>query len=235
VAYGDFRAALSLLAQTNTTAVELSALRAGELQPLIAAVPSLALQRYSHISVHLPSSFSGDIESSVFAMARRFPEEWPLIIHPDAIRDWGMWRELGSRVCIENMDKRKPVGQTRKQLLDIFEQLPGAGFCFDVGHAHQIDPTMCEAVMILREFAEKLRELHISEVNSDSKHDQISLEAERSFEIVASLIPKDVPAILESRVSVPNESLGDQVRQRVAYEVNLVELLLRVPVQIAAD
>jgi hypothetical protein len=133
------------------------------------------------------------------------------------------------------MDKRKPVGQTRKQLLDIFQQLPDAGFCFDIGHAHQIDPTMCEAVMILREFAGKLRELHISEVNSNSKHDQISLEAERSFEIVASLIPKDVPAILESRVSVPNESLGDQVRQRVAYEVNLVELLLRVPVQIAAD
>ena len=235
VAYGDFGSALELLAQTDTNAVELSALRPDELRPLVEASSTLRLERYLHVSVHLPSAFGPNMEAAVCAMAQSLPREWPLIIHPDAIRNWDLWRDLGGRLCIENMDKRKPVGQTRNDLLKIFERLPDAGFCFDIGHAHQIDPTMCEAVMILREFGEKLRELHISEVNSNSKHDPISLEAEMSFGIVARLIPENIAAILESRVAVPGEVLGDQVRLRIEREVRLVESLLRVPAQIAAD
>jgi sugar phosphate isomerase/epimerase len=235
VAYANFQSALALLAQTDTNAVELSALRPDELRPLVEASASLRLERYLHVSVHLPSAFSPEIEATVCALAQRLPQEWPLIVHPDAIRDWELWRELGERVCIENMDKRKPVGQTRNHLLRVFEQLPEASLCFDIGHAHQIDPTMCEAVMILREFGDKLREIHVSEVNSDSKHDPISLEAEMSFEIAARLIPANIPAILESRVALPGEVLGDVVQKRVEHEVCLVKSLLRGPVEIAAD
>jgi hypothetical protein len=235
VAYDDFQSALNLLASTHTTAVELSALRVGELRPLLEASSSLRLQRYSHISVHLPSAYAANLEKSVFAMAKSFPAEWPLVLHPDAIRDWGLWRELGDRVCVENMDKRKPVGQTRTNLLEIFERLPEASFCFDIGHAHQVDPTMCEAVMILREFGEKLRELHVSEVNSESKHDPISLEAERSFEIVVRLIPENLPVVLESRVAAPGEALSDRVRDRIEREVSVVESLFRTPILMAAD
>lgn len=235
VACADFKSALELLAQTNTSAVELSALRLGELRPLVDAIASLNLERYLHVSVHLPSFFSENFENEVLSMALRLPEQWPLVVHPDVIRNWDLWRELGHRVCIENMDKRKPVGQTREDLLAIFEELPNAGLCFDIGHAHQIDPTMCEAIMTLTEFREKLRELHVSEVNSDNKHDPISLEAQRSFAIVARLIPGGVPAILESRVADPGEPLDHHVLGRVAREVKLVESLLCAPVQMAAD
>jgi sugar phosphate isomerase/epimerase len=235
VAYSHFREALGLLARTDTTAIELSALRFAELKPLAAAAPGLDLSQYSRVSVHLPSLFDPDDEEEVVALVDRFPAEWLLVTHPDVIQKWDLWRKLGQRVCIENMDKRKPIGQSNQQLLQIFERLPDATFCFDVGHAHQVDPTMGEAFLILEEFSVKLCELHISEVNSESKHDLISLEAERSFEVVAQLIPKNVPVILESRVAAPDEPLNDVVLKRIEREIRVVRSLLNVPVQVAAD
>lgn len=235
VAYSRFRDALALLAGTDATAVELSALRPVELKPLAKAAPTLQLDQYSHVSVHLPSSFDPAIEEDIVALVEPFPVQWPLITHPDVIRKWDLWRKLGQRVCVENMDKRKPIGQSRRHLLAIFEQLPEATFCFDIGHAHQVDPTMGEAVLILDEFSSKLRELHISEVNSESRHDAISLEAERSFEIVAQLIPSNVPVILESRVAEPDGPLDHGVLERIDREIRLVKHLLEAAVQVAAD
>lgn len=235
IAYSHFREALDLLARTDTKAVELSALRFTELKPLTKAALGIDLSQYSHVSVHLPSSFDPGLEEDIVALVEHFPAEWLLVTHPDVIQRWDLWRRLGRRICIENMDKRKPIGQSRQHLLEIFDSLPDATFCFDVGHAHQVDPTMGEAFLILEEFSGKLCELHISEVNSESKHDLISLEAERSFEVVAQLIPKNVPVILESRVAAPDEPLNDVVLKRIEREIRVVRNLLDAPVQVAAD
>ena len=94
---------------------------------------------------------------------------------------------------------------------------------------------MGEAFLILEEFSVKLCELHISEVNSESKHDLISLEAERSFDVVAQLIPKNAPVILESRVAAPDEPLNYVVLKRIEREIRVVRSLLNVPAQVAAD
>lgn len=53
--------------------------------------------------------------------------------------------------------------------------------------------------MILEEFKGRMRQIHVSEVNSASKHDLISLEARKAFSIVSHLIPESLPAVLESR------------------------------------
>jgi hypothetical protein len=79
--------------------------------------------------------------------------------------------------------------------------LPDASICFDIGHARQVDPTMSEATAILQCFQSRLRQIHISEVNSQSKHDALSFESVLAFRKVAHLIPEGVPAIVESRVA----------------------------------
>lgn len=87
VAYSDFRAALQILESTSATAVELSALRPSELRPLLDASGALQFTKYSHISVHLPSSILIDSERDLLKMASQFPEDWLLITHPDVIRE----------------------------------------------------------------------------------------------------------------------------------------------------
>src|ERR1017187_10370320 len=111
LALGDFRHALEILARTDATAVELSALRQPELESLLEALPDLDLSKFSHISVHLPSSIEPDFEARLLYLVREIPSQWPLIAHPNIITLWDAWKDLGDRVCIENMDKRKEIGQ----------------------------------------------------------------------------------------------------------------------------
>src|SRR4051794_1997340 len=69
---------------------------------------------------------------------------YPVVVHPDVIFDRPRWRVLGEALFIENMDKRKPVGRTVEELQEFFRDLPAARFCFDIGHARQVDPSMTE-------------------------------------------------------------------------------------------
>jgi sugar phosphate isomerase/epimerase len=104
-------------------------------------------------------------------------------------------------LLIENMDKRNNCGRTQRELDEVFAKLPQAGLCFDIGHCRQVDPTMNEAYLILRAFRDRLRQLHVSEVNSRSTHDPLSSAGIDAFRAVASLIPENIPVILESPVS----------------------------------
>jgi hypothetical protein len=59
---------------------------------------------------------------------------------------------------------------------------------------------MSEATAILQACRKRLKQLHVSEVNTQSKHDPLSLESMLAFQRVASLVPQDIPIIMESRV-----------------------------------
>ena len=187
--------------------VELSALREGELLPLLDALDSLDLSAFSYVSIHAPSRFNAEWEQvAVTRLRSELHRESPVVAHPDALHDLPLWREFGTLLCIENMDKRKPFGRTARELDLIFFQLPDASLCFDIGHARQYDPTMTEACLILREFGRTLRQVHISEVNTASKHDPLSWAPIRAFQAVAHPIPENVPLILETPVELADMS-----------------------------
>jgi hypothetical protein len=199
LARGDVAAALGMLRGSATTAIELSALRLHELGPLLDRLGDLDVSGYAHVSVHAPSRFgAGDEAAIAGALARRVPLGWPIILHADTIHDPGVWRELGARIAVENMDKRKPGGRTLGELAAVFAALPEASFCFDVGHARQIDRTMNEAYFLLKDLGRRLCQVHVSEVNTESRHDQLSRAAVLSFRKVARLVPEGVPLILET-------------------------------------
>jgi len=99
------------------------------------------------------------------------------------------------------MDKRKFIGRTVKELNQVFDKLPDATFCFDIGHARQVDPTMNVAHFLLKEFGPKLIQVHLSEVNTRSTHDSLSYASILAFQEVADMIPENVPIILETPVS----------------------------------
>jgi len=83
----------------------------------------------------------------------------------------------------------------------VFESLPDASFCFDAGHARQIDPTIGVAIGLLERFRERLRQVHMSEVDPYSKRIPIGFAALCGFQVVAKLIPDDCAVIIESIVT----------------------------------
>ena len=215
LAGADFPLALFRLQRLPVDSVELSALRYSELRPLLGALSSLNLESYHYVSIHAPSSFTPDQEIEIVGLLQQFvPKAWPIILHPDAIHDPALWKPFGGQLAIENMDRRKPIGRTAEELGRVFAILPEATLCFDIGHARQCDTTMTEAYRILRTFRGRLRQLHVSEVNTASRHDPLSFAAILAFAEVASLIPERVPIILESRVSPDQMELEMERAQR---------------------
>ena len=221
IARGDFHAALEALQSAGTEVVELSALRAWELPALAAAAAALDLAGFAHVSVHAPSSFEPQAESRIVELLICLADRgWPVVVHPDAIgpRSDALWRELGALLMIENMDKRKPVGRSAAELDDLFERFPDAGLCFDIGHARQYDPSMLETYRILHTHGSRLREVHVSEVSSSSKHTRLSYGAIHDFSEAAQWIPTHVPVVIESPVA-PDEIANELDRASQALPV----------------
>lgn len=201
LAKGNFRAALGMLRDKGTKAVELSALRQDELPELINAIDDLDLDGFTYISIHAPSAIRPGTENEVVEQLKVLGDrDWPIVVHPDAITDVDLWKALGQQLCIENNDLRKPFGRTVAQLQEIFSRFPEATFCCDLGHARQVDPTMNEAASLLTAFAKRLRQLHVSEVNTKSTHERISAGAAKAFLKVSHFIPDTAPVILETPV-----------------------------------
>jgi hypothetical protein len=228
LALSDFRLALLLLSDTPCDAIELSALRESELLPLVNALDSLDLGKYSAISLHAPSSISPELElQSVALLDETAKRGWTIVLHPDAITNYSAWKHFGDLLAIENMDKRKRAGRTRDELCRVFDELPQASFCFDIGHARQVDPSMAEAGLMLREFRGRLKHLHVSEVNTQSKHNPMSLAAVLAFKKVLHLIPEDATLIIESRIDD---------KGRILREIeNVMDLFCRPAQQLAGD
>jgi hypothetical protein len=202
IAYADFNRALDLLRGEAVTCVELSALRFAEARPLLSSIRQLDLASYSYVSFHAPSSFGPEQERVLVDDLREYlPAHWPIILHPDTIHDQSLWRQFRSQLAIENMDQRKLGGRTVEELAVIFDRLPEASFCFDIGHARQCDTSMTGAYKMLTAFQQRLKQVHVSEVNSSSQHDPVSFAAQISFREVSTLIPANIPLIVESRVN----------------------------------
>lgn len=211
LALGDFRRALSMMrGKAGIEAVELSALREDELPPLVEALDSLDLGRFKYVSVHAPSRLQRVSERAVVdCLEPVFRRGWHVVLHPDVITDFAPWRAAGRLVCVENMDKRKPVGRDLAELSRIFDKLPDASFCFDIGHAHQIDPTMASSRQMLAALAPRLAQLHVSYVTPKSSHERLTPQAATHFRLVADLIPPRVSVVLETPVG--EEEMTDEI------------------------
>lgn len=212
LALGDFRRGLRMATHRCVTAIELSALREQELDPLIDAIDSLEeeLRPFHYISFHAPSRLETMSECRLVRQLQRIAKRgWAIIVHPDLITDFDLWASLGRSVCLENMDKRKKTARTAVEIAWFFSKLPEATFCFDIGHARQIDPTMQESALFLQCFKDRLRQVHMSYVNSQSLHEQLNWESVIAFRRVARQICESVPVILETPVS------GDAIEKEV--------------------
>jgi hypothetical protein len=201
LAKGDFRTGLALqTANPSLRAIELSSLRDHELRPLVSSVPELDLRHFSYASVHAPSKLSTLSERDAFGILQELPSSWPVIVHPELMSTPRLWKSMGRRLCLENMDGRKTFGRTLREMRQMFEWLPDAEFCLDLGHARQIDPTMATAIRMAQEFSGRLRQLHVSEVGRFGEHLPLSALAVYAFQLVAPFVPHDCAVIIESVV-----------------------------------
>jgi hypothetical protein len=212
LAKGDFRTGVTLQ-RTNPSlrAIELSALRDHELRPLMSGLEQLDLSHFTYVSIHAPSKLTTLSEREAFSILRELPTTWPIIVHPELMPTPSLWRSLGPRVCLENMDNRKSNGRTLREMRQLFEWLPDAEFCLDLGHARQVDPTMATAMRMAQEFSGRLRQLHVSEIGRGGEHLPLSALAIYAFQLVAPFISNDCAVIIESVIEP--DAMENEIRK----------------------
>jgi len=196
---GNFRKAVSWMESQDIRVLELSALRYEELRPLMESLNELRLSTFTYISVHAPSSFPREKEEEVVNLLSHAAErDWNVIVHPNVIYTPSLWRRLRKYLLIENMDGRKHSGRTAKELENILIELPEARLCLDVAHARQLDTTLTLLWEIVLKFADRIAEVHISELDSLCRHRPMSNGAVCDYRRIAPLIRADAPVVIES-------------------------------------
>ncbi len=78
---------------------------------------------------------------------------------------------------------------------------------------------MTEAYSILKSYRSRLKQVHLSEVNSSSKHDKLSYVTIQSFRDVAHMIPVGLPIILETPV-LPEEIREEMNKAKFALALD---------------
>jgi len=180
-------------------AVELTALSERELPGLVRFLADADVELpFRFVSVHAPTKHRRLSEVELVETLRDLPC-WldGIVVHPDTMEDPSAYAAVGRRLVVENMDARKSDGRTADELERVFDALPEAGFCFDVAHAWQVDPTMAEAQRLLDRHARRLRHVHVSSLDADGCHSPLTDGHEELF---APLLARcrDVPWIFEA-------------------------------------
>lgn len=195
---GDWPALIEEATRLSSFVVELTALAEDELPALLDFLSAEPPLPFRYVSVHGPSKNRRMPERELVARLAELPVFVDaIVLHPDQMEDRALYSSLGGRLVIENMDSRKRIGTEVDTLAQLFEELPTAGFCFDVAHAWTVDPTMEAGRGLLDCFAPKLRHVHVSSISADLGHVPLSPEHEELF---APLLfrCRDVPWILEA-------------------------------------
>jgi hypothetical protein len=196
----------------STHAVELAAHDRAELDGLAAYLAGRPRLPFRHVSVHTPIKGALGSDAERAAAVAPLPVR-TLIAHPDLVADPAPWRALGRRAVFENMDDRKPFGRTAEDLETLFAELPEAGFCLDIAHAHSNDPSLELATELLDHFRGRLREVHLSSIRGGA-HVSLTAEDEALFGPVLARC-RDVPWILEApapaRWAAPSHALGEPI------------------------
>lgn len=179
---GDWRGQIAKAREVSPFAIELSALSEAELPSLVAFLTRESNLPFRYVSVHGPSKGRRLTEEQLVGeLLVIAPYVSAIVMHPDTIERPGLFRALGHKLLLENMDKRKEVGANRHDLEGLFSELPDAGFCFDIAHAWSIDPHMAVANELLDVFGSKLRHVHLSSLSDELHHIPLRPEDEALF------------------------------------------------------
>lgn len=195
---GEWAELVEEAAAVNAFTVELAALSEWELDGLLGYLRGAPALPFRYVALHAPAKSRRMPEAELVALLAGAPA-WvqAIVVHPDTMEDVSRYAVLGRRLIVENMDARKDGGRTVEELAEVFAALPQAGFCFDIAHAHSVDPSLELASALLDAFRVRLRQVHLSSLDDDCRHVSLRAEDEDRF---APLLRRcrDIPWILEA-------------------------------------
>lgn len=196
--YGEWPSLVSQATAISTVAVELSALSEPELPSLLDFLTGAPPLPFLFVAVHGPTKARAMPEDELVEMLSALVGRVDVIVmHPDVMQEPGRYSDLGSTLAVENMDRRKGIGQTADQLSEYFADLPEAKLCMDVPHAASVEPTLSIAHDLLDAHGHRLSHVHLSSIDDHCHHRPLTAADRDHFMSVLDRC-RDVPWILEA-------------------------------------
>jgi sugar phosphate isomerase/epimerase len=195
---GDWPRLVKDAAAVSSLGVEVSAISEPELDGLLDYLRQAPRLPFRYVSVHGPSKDRALPEPDLVQQLVGLPA-WvdAVVMHPDTFDDPAAYLPLGRKLLLENMDARKHDARSADELERFFQELPEAGLCFDVAHAKSVDESMGEGRRILDRYANRLRHVHLSSLDTESHHISLTVEDQQLFWPLLERC-RDVPWILEA-------------------------------------
>ena len=129
-----------------------------------------------------------------------------LVVHPDRVEDWNVFKKYKLPICLENMDARKKTARTAAGMKPFF-QGNEYGMVFDVNHAFTNDPTMLSAKDFCESFGHLIKEVHLSgfiELEETANRHAPIFETQQE-PILQAIKDLAVPIILEGVCKTPEQ------------------------------
>jgi len=121
-----------------------------------------------------------------------------VVLHPDMFETLDMLKEFDLPYAIENMDNRKSRYKNVEDLKQLFAEFD-TKFVLDLNHVYVNDQSMNLTTEFIREFGDRLTEIHLS--GFEALHEPLFIT--KQTEILDALPDKSLPIILESGGNPP--------------------------------
>ena len=197
-------------------AIEIGLINANEKERW-AAVKELTVddfESFEHISLHAPAMDfvydDNDTTKYVLEEIQKLYEKFHFkhaIIHPERVKDWGVFKNISFPIATENMDSRKEIGRTVSSLNDIFAKAD-IPLVLDMNHCYVNDNSLKLATEMYSAFKDRIVQIHLS--GFKELHDP--LYKTKQLEIIKAIPDKSLPIIIES-----NCPMADDIKAEYEY------------------
>lgn len=117
-----------------------------------------------------------------------------VVIHPHNFVNFDIFKGFSFPIGIENEDNRKSSGQTVAEMAKILKA-NNFGMVLDLNHCYVNDNSMDLADSFVKNFSNKIKEVHVS--GFTELHDPLYISKQES--IIQSILKLDFPFIIESK------------------------------------
>ena len=158
---------IDLLKNCGCNAIEINCHLIADADRLNKILPFI--QNFDRVSLHLPCDIkyknnkqTNDLLKIIYDFYIKADAKLA-VVHPDLVEDWSVFDKYTSmNWAIENMDDRKGSFKGADDLREFFKKRQNWKLVLDLGHCKTNDKTMALARDLIKEFEDRIAEIHLS-------------------------------------------------------------------------
>jgi len=161
-----------------------------------------SLRDFEYVSLHAPKIEYGANEKTE-EVIKKITEINSLrkldnvVFHPDCVKDFNIFADVGFPIIFENMDKQKNSFKYPEEFKNLILNNDKFNMVLDVNHMYTNDPTMKIGESFHRDFEGRISEYHLS--GFEELHEPLYKTKQKN--IIDAILIKNIPIIIESMIT----------------------------------